>query len=109
MLLMMKAAIEISFRQIGNAPPSSMDPEDTRVLKLAGRNLANFASTLGKEADKDGGLLHSLKSVWDLLSRFLSKLNVAASKPVDQHSHLSLKKENDLFEKPIKLLKTDSG
>ena len=110
MLLIMKATVEIAFREIANAPPSSMDPEDTRVLRLAGRNLANFASTIGKEAVKDSGLLLSLQSVWDMLSKFLTKLNLAASKPLDQHTHIQSNVGGaDESEKPIPLLKTDPG
>jgi len=45
-LLVMNAAVDLAYAEVENAPPSSMDPEDSRILKLTGRNLANYASTI---------------------------------------------------------------
>ena len=90
-----------------------MDPEDTRILQLTARNLANFASTLNSssssssssssgslaeraaasggndgggavgDADMVGG---ALSHTWELLDKLLAKLSVASSRPLDQHS-----------------------
>lgn len=49
-LLVRNAAVEIAYRGIEDARPSSMDPEDTRILQLTARNLANFASTLNSSS-----------------------------------------------------------
>jgi hypothetical protein len=75
-----------------------MDPEDTRILKLAGRNLANYASTMQPSSVIDGSLASTLSFTWNLLNALLKKLNVTASKPVDQHSHAA-KAHNDAFDK----------
>jgi len=40
------ALLDLTYAEIENAPPYSMDPEDSRILKLTGRNLANYASTI---------------------------------------------------------------
>ncbi len=104
-LLVRNAAVEIAYRGIEDARPSSMDPEDTRILQLTARNLANFASTLnatsssssssssssvetnggggGADANMVGG---ALSSTWDLLDKLLAKLSTATSRPLDQHS-----------------------
>ena len=86
-LLVMKAAVDLAFSEIERVPPSSMDPEDTRILKLTGRNLANFASTLSPNSVGDNSLGTSLSDTWDLLDSLLKKLNFSASKPVDQYNH----------------------
>ncbi len=86
-LLLMNAAVDLAYKSIQNAPPGSMDPEDTRILKLAGRNLANFGSSLDVNTVSDGSLGPALSSSWDLLDNLLKKLNFSSSKPMDQHSH----------------------
>jgi hypothetical protein len=86
-LLLMNAAVDLAYRSIEDAPPGSMDPEDTRILKLSGRNIANFGSTLDANVVADGTLGSALSSTWDLLNKLLQKLNYASSKPMDQHSH----------------------
>jgi hypothetical protein len=110
-LLVMNAAVDLAYAEIENAPPSSMDPEDTRILKLSGRNLANFASTLDPNTVGDGSLGPSLSNTWDLLDKLLKKLNFASSKPMDQHSHgLPASAFNDEFSKgTIPALRTDAG
>jgi hypothetical protein len=86
-LLLMNAAVDLAFRSIESAPPGSMDPEDTRILTLSGRNLSNFSSTLDGNTVADGTLGSALSSTWDVLDKLLTKLKYAASKPMDQHSH----------------------
>lgn len=110
-LLVMNAAVDLAYAEIENAPPSSMDPEDTRILKLSGRNLANFASTLDPNTVGDGSLGPSLSNTWDLLDKMLKKLNFASSKPMDQHSHgLPPSALYDEFSKgTITSLRTDAG
>ena len=110
-LLLMNAAVDLAYAEIERAPPSSMDPEDTRILKLTGRNLANFASTMNANTVGDGTLGHSLSSTWDLLDKLQRKLGVTASKAMDQYSHgLSKSALNDDFSKgSIKSLRTDAG
>jgi len=99
-LLVRTAAVEIAYRGIEDARPSSMDPEDSRILQLTGRNLANYASTLDPAefalaGNKNSGvdptpmmnsLGKALSNTWELLDKLLSKLSVASSKPLDQHS-----------------------
>jgi hypothetical protein len=85
-LLVMNAAVESAYRGIQDARPSSMDPEDSRILRLTARNLANYASTIDPEIVTDETLGGALSYTWDLLDRMLRKLSVASSKPLDQHS-----------------------
>lgn len=100
-LLVRTAAVEIAYRGIEDARPSSMDPEDSRILQLTARNLANYASTLdpaefAMAGNKDGGsagagpmmnsLGQALSNTWELLDKLLAKLSVASSRPLDQHS-----------------------
>jgi len=110
-LLVKNAAVDLAYAEIENAPPSSMDPEDTRILKLTGRNLANYASTLNPNNVGDGSLGASLSDTWDLLDKLLKKINFAASKPMDQYSHgLSASAMNDDFAKgQIVSLKAGAG
>jgi hypothetical protein len=108
-LLVMNAAVDLAYGEIANAAPSSMDPEDTRILKLTGRNLANFASTINPNTVGDGSLGASLSDTWDLLDKLLKKINFASSKPTDQYSHgLSASAMNDEFSKG-KILSLTSG
>jgi hypothetical protein len=108
-LLLMNAAVDLAYAEIANVPPSSMDPEDSRILKLAGRNLANFASTVNSNTVGDGTLGASLSDTWDLLDKLLKKINFASSKPMDQYSHgLSATAMNDDFSKG-KILSLHSG
>jgi hypothetical protein len=108
-LLVMNAAVDLAYAEIANAPPSSMDPEDTRILKLSGRNLANFASTMNANTVGDGTLGASLSDTWDLLDKLLKKINFASSKPTDQYSHgLSATAMNDDFSKG-KIISLSSG
>ena len=86
-LLVMKAAVDLTFIEIEKAPPSSMDPEDTRILKLTGRNLANFAATINPNSVGDNSLGSALSDTWELLDHLLKKINFSASKPVDQYNH----------------------
>jgi len=93
-LLVRNAAVEIAYRGIADARPSSMDPEDSRILQLTARNLANYASTLDPKelgmlnggGDDMNALGGALNYTWELLDRLLGKLAVASSKPLDQHS-----------------------
>jgi hypothetical protein len=101
-LLVRTAAVEIAYRGIEDARPSSMDPEDSRILQLTARNLANHASTLdpaefAMAGNRDGGsgavagpMMNSLglalSNTWELLDKLLAKLSVASSRPLDQHS-----------------------
>jgi hypothetical protein len=108
-LLVMNAAVDLAYAEIANAPPSSMDPEDTRILKLAGRNLANFASTMNANTVGDGTLGASLSDTWDLLDKLLKKINFASAKAMDQYTHgLSATAMNDEFSKG-KILSLTSG
>ena len=73
-----------------------MDPEDSRILQLTARNLANYASTLDPAEFTLGGnknrgidptlmmnsLDKALSNTWELLA----KLSITSSKPLDQHS-----------------------
>jgi hypothetical protein len=95
-LLVKNAAVDLAYAEIADAAPSSMDPEDTRILKLTGRNLANFASTVNPNTVGDGTLGVSLSDSWDLLDMLLKKINFASSKPMDQYTHgLSASAMND--------------
>ena len=76
----MNAAVDLAYVEIELAPTSSMDPEDTRILKLTGRNLANYASTMDASTVGDGTLGQSMSNTWDLLDKLHKKLGVAASK-----------------------------
>jgi hypothetical protein len=86
-LLVMNAAVDLAYEGIQNNPPRSMDPEDTRILILCNRNLGNFASTVDPATVSDGTVGAALSSAWETMDRMLQKLNVTASKPMDQHSH----------------------
>jgi hypothetical protein len=110
-LLLMNAALLMGYKEIENAPPHSLDPEDTRILKLSGRNLANFASTLDPTKVGDNTLLAGLSFTWELLDKFLKKINFTASRPMDQYSHgLSKAAMSDDFSKgKITSLKTAAG
>jgi len=110
-LLVMNAALDLAYAEIEKAPPSSMDPEDTRILKLATRNLANYASTLSPNEVGDGTLGNSLSNTWDLLDKTLKKVTFAASKPMDQYSHgLSASAMNDDFSRgKLVSMKTGAG
>ncbi len=110
-LLLMNACVDLAYRNIENAPPGSMDPEDTRILKLTGRNLASYASTLNQNNVADNVLGHALSSTWDLLDRLLKKINYSSSKPMDQHSHgMSTAALTDQFSKGnVTSMKTDPG
>ena len=110
-LLLMNAAVDLAYADIERAPASSMDPEDTRILKLTGRNLSNFASTMNANTVGDGTLGRSLSSTWDLLDKLQHKLGVTASKAMDQYTHgLSKSALSDDFSKGVvKSLRTDAG
>ena len=86
-LLVMRSAVELCYRDIAEMGPSSMDPEDTRILRLTGRNLASYASSLDPDTVADGTLGAALSGTWDLLDRLFKKLNFSASRSMDQHSH----------------------
>ena len=110
-LLLMNVAVDLAYAEIENAPAHSMDPEDTRILKLAGRNLAGFASTMDANQVGDGTLGTALSSTWDLLDKLHRKINFTASKQIDQYSHgLPKSALTDEFSKgTIKSLRTESG
>ena len=75
-----------------------MDPEDSRILKLSGRNLANYVASLEKNTIQEELLISSLSLTWDLLDNLLKKLEFTASKPLDQHSHgMSIASLQDSF------------
>jgi hypothetical protein len=86
-LLLMNAAVDLAYMDIADAPPNSMDPEDTRILKLSGRNLSNFASTMDPTTVADGSLGASLSNSWDLLDKLLKKINFSSAKPIDTYTH----------------------
>jgi hypothetical protein len=110
-LLVMNAALDLAYSEIEKCGPSSMDPEDSRILKLTGRNVANFASTINVNTVGDGTLGVTLSDTWDLLDMVLKKINFAASKPMDQYSHgLSVSAMNDDFAQgKIVSMKTHAG
>ena len=110
-LLVMNAAVDIAHQSIEDAEPGSMDPEDTRILKLSGRNLASYASTIDSDQVADNILGASLSSTWELLDRLLKKINYSASKPMDQYSHgMSTAALTDNFAKgKVNSFKVDPG
>ena len=110
-LLVMNAAVDLALRSIEDAQPGSMDPEDTRILKLSGRNLASYSSTIESDQIGDNVLGVTLTSSWDLLDSLLKKINFSSSKPMDQHSHgMSTAALSDSFAKgAVSSLKADPG
>jgi hypothetical protein len=110
-LLLMTAALGLAYNEIENAPAHSLDPEDTRILKLAGRNLSSFAAMMDPSKIGDNTLLAGLSITWDFLDRFLKKVNYTASRPMDQYSHgLSKSALADEFSRGIiTSLKTSPG
>lgn len=110
-LLVMNAAVDLAYRSIESAQPGSMDPEDTRILKLSGRNLASYSSTLESKLVGDNKLGASLSSTWELLDRLLKKINFSSSKPMDQHSHgMSTAALSDSFAKgKVSIMRTEPG
>ena len=110
-LLVMNAALSLAYKEIEGSPAHSLDPEDTRILKLAGRNLSNFASTMDPTKVGDNSLLAGLSATWSFLDRFLKKVNYTASRPMDQYSHgLSKSAMQDEFSKGVvTTLKTSAG
>ena len=105
------ALLDLTYAEIENAPPYSMDPEDSRILKLTGRNLANYALTIDPLSVGNGSLGTSLSSTWDLLDKLLKKLSYSSSKVTDEHNHgLSVTAMNDSFSKgTIPSLCTETG
>ncbi len=111
-LLVMNAAVDLAYRSIEDALPGSMDPEDTRILKLTGRNLASYGSTLETDNKVPETVLGAtLTFTWDLLDRLLKKINYSSSKPMDQYSHgMSTAALSDNFAKGnVSSMKVDSG
>ena len=117
-LLVRNAAVEIAYSGIADARPSSMDPEDSRILQLTARNLANYASTLDPKelgmlnggGDDMNALGGALNYTWELLDRLLGKLTVASSKPLDQHSaHVGGGYEDQFGKGSLKNLRTEEG
>lgn len=110
-MLLMNTAVDMAYTEVAHAPGSSMDPEDTRILKLTGRNLANFASTLTATSVGDGTLGPALSGTWDLLDKLQQKINFTAVKPMDQYSHgLSKSANSDSFSKGvITSMRADAG
>eukprot|EP00957_Ditylum_brightwellii_P131243 10009629-Ditylum_brightwellii.AAC.1 len=107
----MNAALELAYDSIADAKKSSMDPEDTRILKLTGRNVASYASTIEPSSVVDGSLKATLSATWDKLDRLLQTLNFTSSKEMDQHSHgLSDKDSEDDYSKGyLKTMTTEPG
>lgn len=130
-LLVRNVAVDIAYRGIEDARPGSMDPEDSRILSLAARNLANFASTLdpkefipaGGSSENNNEMVNSLgtalNNTWELLDKLLAKLSVVSSKPLDQHSvqigniggqsSAQLEQMNDFGKGLLKNLRTNEG
>ena len=110
-LLVMNAAADLAYSEIEKFGPSSMDPEDSRILKMTGRNLSNFASSINPNTIGDGSLGASLSDTWDLLDKLLKKINYSSSKAMDQYSHgLSVSAMNDDFAQgKIVTMKTNAG
>lgn len=110
-LLLMSGALQLAYKEIEHKSAHSLDPEDTRILKLAGRNVANFASTMDPSKVGDSSLLAGLSMTWDLLDRYLKKINFTASRSMDQYSHgLSKSAMSDDFSKGrILALQTSAG
>ena len=117
-LLVRNAAVEIAYSGIADARPSSMDPEDSRILQLTARNLANYASTLDPKelgmlnggGDDMNALGGALNYTWELLDRLLGKLTVASSKPLDQHSaHVGGGYEDQFGKGSLKNLRAEEG
>ena len=110
-LILMNAAVDLAYAEIEGLGPSSMDPEDSRILKLTGRNLSNFAATIDPMIIPDGSLGATLSQTWDALDKILKKINFTASKPLDQYSHgLSASARNDALAKgKIPSLRTGAG
>lgn len=110
-LLLMNAAVELAYTEVEGVPSSSMDPEDSRILRLTCRNLANFAATINPNTVGDGTLGSSLAESWELLDKLTKKVAFASSKPMDQYSHgLPASALNDDFSKgKIVSMKTGAG
>jgi hypothetical protein len=110
-LLVKKAAVQLAYNEIENLRASSMDPEDTRILKLTARNLANFASTINPNTVGDGSLGVALSDTWDLLDKLLRKITFASSKAIDQSSHglTSSSMNDDFAQGRIVSMKTHAG
>ena len=110
-LFVMQAAVQLAYDEIEHMAADSMDPEDTRILKLTGRNLANYASTILPNTVGDGTLGATLSGTWELLDKVLQKINFAASKPIGQYTHgLSAAAMTDDFAKgKIVSLKCGAG
>ena len=106
-LFLMNASLNLAYESIATAGPSSMDPEDSRILKLAGRNLANFASSIEASEVQDGTLPATLSSTWELLDRVLKKLIYSSSKPVDQHSDFIGSKDDSFSKGVLATLQTE--
>ena len=108
-LYVKNAAMDLAYGEIEAAGPHSMDPEDTRILKLAGRNLASFASTISPMTVGDGTLGSTLSDTWDLLDKVVTKVNFSSAKAIDQYSHgLSAGAMKDDFSKG-KILSLTTG
>jgi hypothetical protein len=110
-LLVKNAAVQLAFSEIENFRASSMDPEDTRILKLTARNLANFGSTINPNTVGDGSLGATLSDTWDLLDKLLRKITFASSKAIDQSSHglTSASMNDDFAQGRIVSMKTHAG
>ena len=110
-LLVMHGAVELAYQEIERLGPGTLDPEDTRILKLAGRNLANFSSVISPNTVGDGSLGGTLSGTWELLDKLLQKLAFATSKPIDHSSRgLSNAAMNDDFAQgKIVSMKTHAG
>lgn len=111
-LILMNGAVALAYREIESlGQPGTLDPEDSRILKLAGRNLANYSSTIGPNTVGDGSLGATLSDTWDILDRLLQKLSFVTSKPIDHSSRgLSNAAMNDDFAQgKIVSMKTHAG
>jgi len=61
-LLIRAAALDMANRTLSRAPDHSMDPEDNRTVRLTARTFANYASTLDRDAKREGTTQDTLLS-----------------------------------------------
>ena len=108
-LLVKNAAVALTYRDIADMRPCSMDYEDARILKLTGRNLANYASTMELGNAAPELLSETLSDTWRLLDRLLKKITTASSTPMDQHNHPSIPRDDDFSKGNVQSMLTNEG
>jgi hypothetical protein len=106
-LLVRNAAVDLTYRSIQDMEPSSMDYEDARILKLTGRNLANYASTMELGNAAPEVLSETLSDTWSLLDKLLKKITLSSSTPQDQHSHPSIPLRDDFSKGNVQTMQTE--